>query len=256
MGISIFALLSGVGVLLAQIAWNRQLLLLTGGSVDATAVVLAAFMLGLGFGGRFFGRKAERSSKPVSVLRMAAAGAALCSFIPLLISPLAKAVYPALYSSGLQIPARFFLALVMIFPATFFAGGIVPSIAKLVEGQGGTARVSRLYGLNSLGSALGGFLAGFLLLEAIGISLSLVSGAALTLISLFLVKPVRFKPVLSEEVSGAKPGKFFLWLYFASGMLALSWEMVWSRQLTFVLGNSTYAFATMGVMVLLGIGIG
>ncbi|MCD4707646.1 MAG: hypothetical protein K8S62_07890 [Candidatus Sabulitectum sp.] len=257
MSFSIFALLSGVGVLLAQIAWNRQLLLITGGSIDATAVVLSAFMLGLGFGGRYFGRRAEQSANPVLTLRITAAGAALCSFVPLLIAPLATTLYPALYSSGLQLPARFVIALLMIFPATFFAGGIVPSMARLVEGPGGAARVSRLYGLNSLGSALGGFLAGFILLEAIGITFTLILGAALTIASLFLIKaPGLQAKCIKETDPGVKPGMFFLWVYFASGMLALSWEMVWSRQLTFVLGNSTYAFATMGMMVLLGIGIG
>ncbi len=254
---SVFALLSGIGVLLAQIAWNRQLLLITGGSIDATAVVLSAFMLGLGFGGRYFGKKAEMSSNPVSVLRFVAGGAAICSFIPVIIAPLIRAFYPILYSSGLQIPARFVIALLMIFPATFFAGGIVPVMAKLVEGQGGASKVSRLYGLNSLGSALGGFFAGFILLEAIGITFTLVVGAALTIASLFLIKPVKFKTESAEHTeAGVKPGLFFLALYFSSGMIALSWEMVWSRQLTFVLGNSTYAFATMGMMVLLGIGIG
>ncbi len=257
--ISFFALLSGSGILLAQIAWNRQLLLITGGSIDSTAIVLTAFMLGLGFGGRFFGRKAEQSANPLSVLRVTAAGAAIFSFIPLLISPLAAVIYPVLYSLGLQLPARLLIALLMIFPATFFAGGIVPSMARMVEGQGGVSRVSRLYGLNSLGSALGGFLAGFFLLEAIGIILTLVVGATLTTVSLLLIRSSELKvktPLKEEKESGAKPAQFFLWMYFASGMLALSWEMVWSRQLTFVLGNSTYAFATMGMMVLLGIGIG
>jgi len=257
MSISIFALFSGVGVLLAQIAWNRQLLLITGGSVDATAAVLTAFMLGLGFGGRFFGRRAEKSRNPVSVLRLTVACTSICSFVPLLISPLAEAVYPALYSSGFQLPARFFLALLMIFPATFFAGGIVPSMAKLVEGQGGTGRVARLYGLNSIGSALGGFLAGFILLEALGVTLTLVCGALIAILSLSAVRPAGVSsPAFMQQNSGPKPGRFFLYIYFASGMLALCWEMVWSRQLTFVLGNSTYAFATMGMMVLLGIGLG
>ncbi|MCK5786352.1 MAG: fused MFS/spermidine synthase [Candidatus Sabulitectum sp.] len=257
MNFSLFSLLSGIGILLAQIAWNRQLLLITGGSIDATAVVLSAFMLGLGFGGRFFGRKAELSTDPVSILRLTAGGAAICSFVPLLIAPLAVHLYPTLYSSGLQLPARFVVAVLMIFPATFFAGGIVPVMARLVEGNGGTARVSRLYGLNSLGSAIGGFLAGFILLEAVGIIFTLIIGAALTTASLLLVKPVKSQVKSSvEPESGSKPGLFFLWMYFSSGMLALSWEMVWSRQLTFVLGNSTYAFATMGIMVLLGIGIG
>ncbi len=256
MSLSIFALCSGAGVLLSQIAWNRQLLLLTGGSMDSTAVVLTAFMLGLGFGGAFFGRQAERSPSPVKVLRTAAGGAAVLSFIPLAAGSLAASVYPALYSTGLQLPARLLLALLMVSPAAFFAGGIVPAMARLVEGAGGHSRASRLYGLNSLGSALGGFLAGFILLEAVGVTLTLLIGALLTVASLAAVRPVLSSSPSNNVESGVRPGWFFLWIYLASGALALCWEMVWTRQLTFVLGNSTYAFATMGIMVLLGIGAG
>lgn len=256
MSLSIFALFSGTGVLLGQIAWNRQLLLLTGGSLDATAIVLTAFMTGLGLGGGFFGRRAEMSSSPLRVLRTAAAGTVVCSFIPLLAGPLASTVYPFLYSTGLQIPSRFLLALLLIAPATFFAGGMVPSMARLVEGKEGASRTARLYGLNSLGSAAGGFLAGFVLLEAIGVVLTLAAGALLTLASLVAVRAVPQK--VSTPLPGERrnPGLFFMLVYFTSGALALCWEMVWTRQLTFVLGNSTYAFATMGMMVLLGIGAG
>jgi hypothetical protein len=138
--LSTFALLSAVGVLLAQVAWNRQLLLVTGGSVDATAVVLTAFMLGLGFGGRYFGCRAEASKDPVSVLRIAAGGA-VASFIPVLLALVVRSLYPAIYSSGLQFYARFIVALLMIFPATFFAGGIVPAMGRLVDGQAGLSAV-------------------------------------------------------------------------------------------------------------------
>lgn len=256
MSLSIFALFSGAGVLLSQIAWNRQLLLITGGSMDSTAIVLTAFMLGLGFGGAFFGRKAENSPSPVRVLRTAAGGAAVLSFIPLAAGSLTASVYPYLYSTGLQLPARLLLALLLVSPAAFFAGGIVPAMARLVEGAGGHSRASRLYGLNSLGSALGGFLAGFILLEAVGVTFTLLIGAFLTVASLASVRPVFVNPIAERSSGGVRPGWFFLWIYLASGALALCWEMVWTRQLTFVLGNSTYAFATMGIMVLLGIGAG
>ena len=256
MSLSIFALFSGAGVLLGQIAWNRQLLLLTGGSLDSTAVVLTAFMAGLGLGGGFFGRRAEMSPNPLRVLRVAAAGTVICSFIPLLAGSIASSVYPFLYSTGLQIPSRFILALFLVAPATFFAGGIIPSMARLVEGEDGASKTAKLYGLNSLGSALGGVLAGFVLLEAMGVTLTLAAGALLTAASLFAVRPVQREVIIPVKIGKRFPGSYFMWIYFASGALALCWEMVWTRQLTFVLGNSTYAFATMGVMVLLGIGAG
>jgi len=253
-GLWAFALLSGVGVLMAQITWNRMLLLIAGGSVDSTAVVLSAFMLGLGLGGKVFGGLAQRSSNPLGVLKLAAMGTALGSLIPLLLEPMMEGVYPYFYSSGLQFPARFLSAVLMVFPAAFCAGGIIPSASRLVQGPRGRRTASGLYGLNSLGSAIGGFLAGFVLLEAVGTAPTLLIGAVLLVAGLALVKGGRVEP--DRVVKGIPPGAFHLVVYAAGGCLALGYETVWSRQLTFVLGNSTYAFSTMGIMVLLGIGLG
>lgn len=231
-----------------------MLLLIAGGSVDSAAVVLSAFMLGLGLGGRAFGRWAQGSSKPVRVLRAAAAGTALGSLVPLFLEPLMEGVYPWFYTSGLQFPARFLTAVFMIFPATFCAGGIVPSISRIVQGPGGRSEASKLYGINSIGSALGGFLAGFVLLEALGSAITLFMGAALTVAGLAFIRGGEATP--EPSAGRPPPGMFFLLLYACSGVMALGYESVWSRQLTFVLGNSTYAFSTMGIMVLLGIGLG
>lgn len=253
-GLWAFALLSGVGVLIAQITWNRMLLLIAGGSVDSTAVVLSAFMLGLGLGGKVFGNLSQRSSNPLGILKIAAAGTALCSLLPLLLEPVMEGVYPAFYSSGLQFPARFLSSLLMVFPAAFCAGGIVPTASRLVQGPGGRRNASGLYGLNSLGSAIGGFLAGFVLLEAVGTTPTLALGAALMVAGLVFVKAGRIEP--GPVAHGVPPGAFHTVAYAAGGCLALGYETVWSRQLTFVLGNSTYAFSTMGIMVLIGIGLG
>jgi spermidine synthase len=247
-----------MGILLAQIVWNRQLLVLVGGSTDAAAAVLAAFMLGLGTGGRFWGRRSETSSSPGALLRwitLAAAGAAL---LPLATGVLSAAVYPSLYSSGLPTgPVRLLISMLLVFPATFFAGGFIPVLGKLVEGRDGTLEVSRLYGLNALGSAAGGFLAGFVLLELLGAGLTLVAGFLSTALPLFLVSaPRRTGPPLRTETESRGIPGFYLILYGLSGMFALGYEMIWTRQLTYALGNSTYAFAMMGIMVLSGLGVG
>jgi spermidine synthase len=239
---------------MAQITWNRMLLLIAGGSVDSTAVVLSAFMLGLGLGGKVFGGFAQRSAKPLRVLKFAAVGTALGSLLPLVLEPAMESVYPLFYSSGLQFPARFISAVLMVFPAAFCAGGIIPAASRLVQGSRGRSMASGLYGLNSLGSAIGGFLAGFVLLEAVGTAPTLVMGAALLVAGLVFVRGVRVEP--DPVVKGIPPGAFHLVVYAVGGCLALGYETVWSRQLTFVLGNSTYAFSTMGIMVLLGIGLG
>ncbi|MBD3369147.1 hypothetical protein GF402_02140 [Candidatus Fermentibacteria bacterium] len=247
---------AGVGILLAQIVWNRQLVLLLGGSVDATAAVLAAFMLGLGLGGRTFGLLAQRSDRPVVVLRRILALCAVVSFLPFFGSRLASQMYPTLYGSGLPVlPVRFLMSLVLVFPATFLAGGVVPVMARIVQGADGERETARLYGINAVGSAIGGFLAGFVLLEVCGAMWTLIIGAVLLVLPSVLYVETTAKPT-RRTGRGERPPWFLLGIYATSGMIALAYESVWTRQLSFVLGNSTYAFSLMGVMVLLGIGLG
>jgi aldehyde:ferredoxin oxidoreductase len=47
-----------------------------------------------------------------------------------------------------------------------------------------------------------------------------------------------------------------LWLYALSGFCALGYEILWSRQLTLLLGNSVYAFSLELAIILTGIGLG
>lgn len=254
-GLRAVAFSAGVGVLLAQIVWNRQLVLLLGGSVDAATAVLSAFMLGLGLGGRWFGRRAQAHPRPDRLLRSLLLLCAAFSLLPFLGSMLASGIYPLLYVSGLpNLPMRFLLSLVLVFPATFMAGGVVPVMARLAEGGDGRREAARLYGLNAVGSALGGFLAGFVLMEAAGALWTLVSGMALLALPALAVGGGRFSRAVPAPSQA--PPLFLLVVYGLSGMVALGYESVWARQLSYVLGNSTYAFSLLGVMVLLGIGLG
>ncbi len=249
------AVSAGIGVLLAQIVWNRQLVLLLGGSVDAATAVLSAFMMGLGLGGRWFGKRAQAHPRPGRLLRKLLLLCAALSALPFLGSHMASGIYPLLYTLHLpKLPMRLLLSLLLVFPAAFAAGGVVPVMARLAEGRGGDRETARLYGLNALGSALGGFLAGFVLLEAVGSHWTLAAGMAL------LALPA----VLRTGRAGASavpppsdsPPAFLLVVYGASGLIALGYESVWARQLSYVLGNSTYAFSLLGVMMLVGIGLG
>lgn len=257
-GLYIPAFITGLGILVAQIAWNRRLLILIGGSVDAAAAVLAAFMLGLGLGGRFLGRRGEFSPDPRRLLGRIILSAAALSMLPLLLYPLLIPVYPLLYGSGLPMGlVRFLIAVIMVFPATFFAGGVIPVMGRIAETGGTHREVSRLYGLNAIGSATGGLLAGFFLLEQVGGPLSMLIGALVCAASVpFIARGGRSRPRIQRPDLTGRPRTVLLVIYGITGMIALGFEVVWARQLTFVLGNSTYAFATMGIIVLTGIGLG
>src|SRR6187455_1718628 len=59
--VALFLFCSGACALVYQTAWLREFRLIFGGSTPATGAVLAVFMGGLGAGGAWFGRRAERS---------------------------------------------------------------------------------------------------------------------------------------------------------------------------------------------------
>ena len=53
---------SGAAALIYEILWSRQFATVFGNSAYSISIVLCAFMAGLGAGGLFFGRRADRSS--------------------------------------------------------------------------------------------------------------------------------------------------------------------------------------------------
>jgi spermidine synthase len=254
-GLAAFAFAAGAAVLCAEVVWSRGLLVLLGGSVDATAAVLSAVMAGFALGSGYFGR-ISAGARPASKLRAAALLAAAFSLLPLALSGPLRSAWPAILSSGAPPAlARAAAGFFAVFPACFFAGGMLPLLAAISEADGeGAGRISGLYALNTSGSALGGLLAGFVLLELAGAWATLIVSASVLAASALLVRaPERGS---REPVASGRPGRTILLLYALSGAIALAWECVWARQLTFLLGNSTYAFCTMSSAALAGMAAG
>jgi spermidine synthase len=253
--LTFFAFAAGTAVLAAEVVWSRSLLVLLGGSVDASAAVLTAVMAGFALGSGCFGRRSARSD-PSRMLRAITLLAAAASLLPVALAGPLRSIWPSLISSGAP-PAlsRAAAGFVLVFPSCFLAGGMLPLLAAMADSTGADSRrVSALYALNSAGSALGGLLAGFIALEAFGAFATLLLSALVLGASALLV-PSGAKP--SPRVDQhAPPGWTILFLYAISGAFALAWECVWSRQLTFLLGNSTYAFCLMSSAALAGMAAG
>src|SRR5262245_404964 len=77
---------SGFCALVYQTAWLRTFRLVFGASTLASAAVLAIFMAGLGFGGLWFGPRADRHRSPMSLYAWLEAGIALSAALsPLLV---------------------------------------------------------------------------------------------------------------------------------------------------------------------------
>ena len=58
---------SGCCALVYQIGWLREFRLIFGASTSASAAVLAIFMGGLGFGGIYIGKRADRTRNPLAL---------------------------------------------------------------------------------------------------------------------------------------------------------------------------------------------
>ncbi len=137
-----------------------------------------------------------------------------------------------------------------------------------------------LYGLNTLGAALGAFLVGFFLLPRWGLTLTIYLTALVNiiigLVSLGLAKRLPPQLTMSNEQLAMKQKSavvntshcslltahysfipiLLLLTIGLSGFASMCYEIAWTRVLSLILGSSIYAFSTMLVTFILGIALG
>ncbi len=138
---------------------------------------------------------------------------------------------------------------------------------------GGIVRgVGTLYGWNTTGAAAGAALATYGLLPAAGLLAAtrlaaavnlLIAAGALLLDARRRVRATGAVPSASfPEREPARPAADPVALFLAlqgfglSGLAAITFEVAWARLLAMVMGSSVYAFGTLVVVVLAGLGIG
>src|SRR5438270_2157159 len=90
---------SGACALIYQTVWLRQFRLIFGASTAASAAVLAIFMGGLGFGGIFIGKRADRSRNPLALYGFLELGVAVFAVITPVLFWLVRHLYLAIGGS-------------------------------------------------------------------------------------------------------------------------------------------------------------
>jgi spermidine synthase len=167
MVIYLLVFLSGLSPLIYQVLWMKQLGLLFGNTSHAAGATLAAFFTGLAVGSWFCGRRSARSGNPMRIYAGLELGIAVTALLYFVVLKAYHVIYPEVYQSmhsGTWLLAtKFLLALVLIFPPAFFMGGTIPVVGqyaiRIPSRFGSTSAL--LYGINTLGAALGALLAGF-----------------------------------------------------------------------------------------------
>lgn len=268
----VLPVLSGAAGLIFEVLWLKDLAVVFGNTASAAAAVLSVFFLGLATGGRYWGRRCDRASRPLRLygfLELAVAGSALF-FMGLLAAyrQLYEPIFDALPLRA-SAAAKMLLAALVLLPPAFFMGGTLPALAQRVArtpvrlGRSGSA----LYGLNTIGAAGGALLAGFFLPPLLGFRASYwvaIAGATVAGLTALALDRERPDPHLAHPtdtperapVAGTVSARVVWLIAFLSGFLTLGMQVLWTRLLAQVLNNSTYAFSAILVTFLVALGLG
>ena len=287
---------SGASGLIYQVVWVREFGNVFGNTIHSAALVVAVFMLGLGFGSYLVGAWADRryEHEPRSLLRTyahAEFAIAVLGFIVSMALPHLDAL-GALVSSysvgahGWYVPSlasyltRLVMAVVLLLPITILMGGTLTLLIRHLVRQDvsiAPSRIAGLYAVNTAGAALGCFLTDFALIPEVGllrtqmiaVALNVIAGAgALALASLSVnqdgtSEAAAARRVLHGERLKSRVEKFTRTRVVLTsvalcltGFAALGMEILWFRHATILLGGFRAVFALLLTIVLTGIGIG
>jgi spermidine synthase len=294
---------SGAAGLVYQVVWSRELVLVFGNTTQAVATIVTAFMAGLGFGSLAGGRWAGRTTRPLRLYGSIELGvAAFAVLLPFAFNDLAglyRGVYPSLVEHTAALTAvRLALALAAVAPATFLMGTTLPLLVRyLVRTLDETgARLGELYAANTAGAVTGTVVAGFVLIEFLGLRLTSYVAVALNLLAGLGARALSRRDATAEasaetDASGATgtpgaktagtpgataegpraadveavtaglagdlpPRWVILLATFVSGFVSLALEVLWTRMLAEGTGSSIYIFTAILAIFLAGIAIG
>src|SRR5829696_632144 len=219
---------SGATGLIYEVLWARMLGLVFGATTLAVSTVLAAFMGGLALGSALAGKLAQRIRKPLSTYGLMEIGIAVYALlVPLLfrwidhVSALIwQQLQPGYFAFSLW---RFLLSgLVLLVPTTLMGATLPVLAAALVNSSGSNSNsVTRLYACNLAGAILGTLAAGFVLLPALGVRITILVAAVLNVIvgviAILLQRQTQARAEgsvnLEKPAANSGAGKF--WLFAA-----------------------------------------
>lgn len=167
---------SGAAALIYEVAWVRALSNVMGGSTYAVSTMLAAFMGGLALGGYLGGAAGSRSKNPILLFGAMEAGTGVFGLltIPAInsVSPLYFMIFNKYHlSPDIFYASQFAICFLVMAVPTTLMGACFPVVTRIVsqEGENISAGAGRAYSINTLGALAGSFIAGFVLIPALGL---------------------------------------------------------------------------------------
>ena len=177
--------LSGAAGLIYEVVWARQLVLVFGNTTQAVSAILTGFFGGMAIGSALGGRFADRVRRPLRMYGLLELVLVVVVIVTPITFRLLHEVYRGAFSTleanpGLLALVRFGLALLALGPATILMGATLPTLTRYLTRQADhlSAAFGALYAANTIGAILGTILAGFVLIELLGLTGSLLVGAS------------------------------------------------------------------------------
>lgn len=278
---------SGASALIYEVIWVRVFANVFGNTIYSASIVTAVFMLGLGVGGYAAGSLADRRyvARPDSMLRLFASLECAVGLLGLGISVLLPhlgdlSAALSSYTRGADgwymlsfgsYAGRTLIALVLLTPITLLIGGTLTVLIRHLVRSGADLtgpRIALLYGVNTLGAAIGCFLTDFSLVPSFGLRATQMIAAALNLVTasgaLLLLRTTetrRHGAKLEKESSvpprlrGSSPAMTSVVLVL-TGFSGMGMEILWFRHFSILLGEFRAVFSLLLAIILLGMGAG
>lgn len=269
----IFFILSGFCSLIYQVVWLRLSMASYGVTTPMISIVLSVFMAGLALGSWGAGRLSnELGIKPRLAVRVYA-------LLELLIGSSALAVPYGLQlgraliqteggstwgSLGHYIIAGGLVSIVLL-PYTICMGATIPlAMFALRNSEDSKRSFSFLYLANVIGATLGTVGAAYILIEILGFKRTLIFaglGNLLLAAGAFVFSRAFKESVVINETESSirinpKNNTDILLYLFASGLISMGLEVVWTRLFTPFVGTEVYAFASILALYLMSTFIG
>lgn len=267
--IHLIIFMAGFTFLIYEVVWNRMLSLVLGATTSASTIVLVAFMAGFGIGAFYWGKKSSQSKKPLKLLALLLIAIGISSSLNYL---LIKFIFPGIYSATASLVTSeilvYLCSSIALMISTFFMGGILPLVSKIVIQSNDqiSSGLGRIYAFETLGSTIGGLVTGFLLLGTIGqqntILLAVIINVVLG-IYLWLkgnqanldvetiASPTKVIKGNKGENSTNRIIAIVSTIIFGFSILGL--QIVWMRIFKIYLTNTSYTFALIASLVILGL---
>lgn len=275
--------ISGSTSLIYETVWIRILSLAVGSTAAAMGITLAIFFTGLGIGGALSGRLISSSKnffKTYAVLEVIIGVASALALLVLLnLNSIVGWIQPNQYLDAL---IRYGIVTLALIVPTIAMGATLPALIAYFISQpyfknANTSIVSFLYGLNTLGGAVGAILGSYLIITQGGLLtgtlviclMNVILGVLAFAVSSAFVDQnskksaknaqIALKSSAQSEtlVSATALTKTHLYIIaVVSGFSSITAEVVWNKYLAIFFGTNIFGIGTILGIFLLGLAVG